>query len=491
MIKSSKLVYFCVLNGSTDLLCSLVVLSYRFLVCILVEILPMKFTRVFFPFAWAALFLAAMSLFTACQDPDSLGLELEDPSDLINTVYTDTITIVSDIVKVDSINTTSASTSTAPFLVVGQMENEYFGKYEAKSYARMIIHENDIEFETAGEPYLLDSVLLRLYVSSVQGDRTTPHRLAVYRNLETLSPDSTFYQFDALQTEIQPIGYATFPDDLDSNNVLNFRMTEAFANELFSKGGAEELTNQEKFVEYFKGVSIRSDEETSNSIVSFDARNILSFLGVYYHLASSDTIPRVRRIANFGAHFCNFSSDLSRSAYLQNLSAAASIPTQSTDNIGMIQAGTGILTRLRFPHLTSFGRDQKVMINRAELALDPIPDYLGNVRSAPPFLYLYYGNAGSSDELFEFSAVTGQPLALMSETNSSQPLAFNYLSGGRAYSTIQLTAYIQRVIDGEIPNSGLILFPSGNTYSLHSVIFGDNKRAQNRLRLKVYYTIAP
>jgi hypothetical protein len=459
--------------------------------CVLVENLLMKFMRFLFPFALLSLFFVAMSLFTACQDPESFGLELEDPSNLINTVYTDTFTIVSDIVKIDSINTTSASTSTAPFLVVGQMENEYFGKYEAKSYARMIIHENNIKFENAGEPYLLDSVLLRLYVSAVQGDRKKPHRLAVYRNLETLSPDSTFYQFDVLQTEAQPIGYATYPDDLDTNNVLSFRLTEAFANELFSKGGADELTNQEKFVEYFKGVSVRSDEETANSIISFDARNILSFLGLYYHLASSDTVARVRRIANFGAHFCNFSSDLSRSAYLQNLSSATSIPTQSTANLGMVQAGTGILTRLRFPHLTSFGRNQKVMINRAELFLDPIADYLGNTHSAPPFLYLYYGNARSSNELFEFSTVTGQPLALMSETNSSQPLAFNYLSGGRAYSTIQLTAYIQRVVKGEIPNSGLILFPSGNTYSLHSVIFGDNQHAKNRLRLKVYYTIAP
>jgi hypothetical protein len=437
--------------------------------------------------------LTALGLFLGgCQAPDDMGLDLEDNNSLIGTYFTDTVTITMDIVKMDTINTTSNIASSSPFWVVGRGQDAYFGTYKAHSYARMILSESNMKFENAaGEPYILDSLLLRLQLGNVLGDRTTPHKLELYRNLQTLSPDSTYYQYDRLQIEEQPLAIAYYPQDLDSNNVLSFKLSEAFAQELFSKGGKDELADQPQFAEFFKGFAIKSASPDANSIISFDVRQIRTFLGMYYHLASSDTVPRLRRIASFGAHFCNFESDLSTSQYLQDLTPETPVVSdERINNLAFVQGGTGILTRIRFPHIADFAQGRKIMVNRAELEIDPLPEHLGNTRTGPPFLYFYHTNRTGTG-LFEINPFTKQPMTLMRETDPTQPLAFVYNSGGRSYTTVQMTAYIQRLIEGAANNNSLIFVPSGNTYSLNSVVMGNNAHTQRRMRLKIYYTEVP
>lgn len=75
------------------------------------------------------LLLGLATLLFACENPKNIGLELQQPQGLVGVVFTDTVTLKTSTVFVDSINTTNSA-----FLLVGQCNDPQMGQLKARSY---------------------------------------------------------------------------------------------------------------------------------------------------------------------------------------------------------------------------------------------------------------------------------------------------------------------------------------------------------------------
>ncbi len=85
----------------------------------------------------------------------------------------------------------------------------------------------------------------------------------------------------------------------------------------------------------------------------------------------------------------------------------------------------------------------------------------------------------------------GGLMFLQDESDPNQFFDFDYLDGGRVYGAARMTSYLQRLIDGEEENNGLIIRAFDYGRSVSRLMFEDNNGQVAPLKLKVYYTVVP
>lgn len=449
--------------------------------------------------------LLAVSLFLfACDDVNKLGLDVQRADQRLSTFYTDTFTIESSVKLIDTINTT-ANNGVARGLV-GTITDSEFGVATSMTFGSFLLPSAGVDFfDELKNPPIYDSLDMLLEFNYAYGDTSKIVTLNVHRLTEAMqATKSNYYNTDKL-----PIGelVGSSKTKIKSGTTVRIKLSDQLGREIISRNGTDDLKIQANFDQFFKGLRI-SAEGVDNLVVGFDPNSVnFTRMRVFYRNLATETVSKSPKNFYFtgvngaGILFNNVQYDLSKTPFLNQLSINRFVPTSRLGNQCFVANGSGMLTLLKFPTVYGFNKDKTVVVNRAELVIEPTTDNFGAGRGnqvMPNLNFIVADTKGNFDRYVDTrnsTGLNGVPRYVLVERgdarNPNSTLFMNYLESGRAYQPVILTSYIQALMNKTLDNTGILVLPSRffSTTSLEKVSFGDGKSPTNTMKLIVYYTM--
>ncbi len=440
---------------------------------------------------WPALkWLGIISLFlSSCDDPKEIGSDLFSVEVGLN--YTDTLTVNSSTVLIDSIYT-GANNS----LLLGSYFHPELGYVTSDVFAQIA----NADTLNSKENSILDSLKMSLVYTNYQGDLTQPQRINVYRLKDSLSRSSSYftnstvaYFPEVLKTHTftpKPLYAKSVNGDSVQYDTLKFHMGLALGKELISKYKDKAISGGgSSFRDFFKGFYFQTAESKKAALLNFSPAyskmtlhwhnpgdTLKYFLNYYFSLSNTYTLE-------FNARFNQIKSK--KVGVLANLvKSGDKISSLKTNNTTYVQSGTGIVTKIDLPYLTKLKGNNDVAVNKAELVFQ------------------------GADNL-DLSQTIGQ-LSLIESDGSNRPLRNTYglkyfvAEGASGVQTatynsftntysFNVTTIMQALLTGNKANLGFLLTPaisadaSGNAkISSESVRFIPLNAL--KAKLKIYYS---
>jgi hypothetical protein len=431
-----------------------------------------------------------LSLFLAsCDTPKEIGDDLFSVEVGLN--YTDTVTIKSSTVLIDSIYTGSPNT-----LLVGSYNHPVLGLAESAVYTQ--VSNIDTLFAKATSVY--DSLTLRLAYSGYQGDTTKTQTLSVYRLLDSLNRGTDYFAGSSVRSDPALLGRHTFAPrpirtkamngDSVRYDTLRFRMSDTFGRELLSKYADTKVAAGSKgFRDYFPGMLFKSTGSTSGAMIGFNpgySRMTLYFHNPgdttkyymdYYFSLSNALYPEL--LARFNQIKSTKTGAL---AALQNPGNIVS--SSATSGITYIQAGTGVATKVEFPYLLNLKGNRNVAVNKAELVLTAAD----NIDLQQTIGQLSIVETNSTNRTLRNSYGLKY---LLSEGGTS--VITSAIDPSSKSYTFNVTTAIQSLLVGKQANTGWLITPAltansaGNTRIINESTRFVPLQAM-KARLKIYYS---
>lgn len=237
---------------------------------------------------WMAGLLLATALFS-CTDPDLIGLEVQPESDriTISSLNQDNVFTVQSIEE-DSIRTDETTKN----LLGAIMTDEVFGEIAASFSTQLLLIEDAVDF---GENPVLDSAVLTLAYDGYYGDTTVAMSVGVYELDESIYLDSTYYSDQEIAAmnlleliQFQPNPNSKVFSETDTVGTPQLRVLMNDLGERILAASADDLSNNENFVTFFKGLQLRvENDNASESVAYFNLKNSHSKFTIYYNDTSS------------------------------------------------------------------------------------------------------------------------------------------------------------------------------------------------------------
>jgi hypothetical protein len=365
------------------------------------------------------------------------------------------------------------STSSASNLLVGTIDDPVVGRLNCQTYFQMVLNNGSISIDTTAR---YDSAILLLDPGYHFGEASGAIRMGVHRLKQGMDPDSTYYVFDELQYDPKPLAEKTFTAEEIQSSELAIRMDE-LGRTLFEDRNREEFfLDNERFLNYFKGLTL-VPKSAENSVVGFlpEDQGNLATTGFYifYTLIEEDTQSFVYK---FPITVENERFNRIQSEPPQPLSRLKTpnlpVNTNETGNLGYIQAGAGLVSRLEFPNVDILRENyNSVIINRAEIRI-PSTEMEVPYYQPPGGLFLFKASETNQIIFFEQSA--------FGEIGTGVRVDNDYI--------VDLTFYVQELVAGRQETSGYLLLPSLNGSTINQFVYSDQKsNASDQIRLLVYY----
>lgn len=426
-----------------------------------------------------------VSFFTSCKKEENIvGKNIIPEGEDIELQYTDTLTLSAFSTKDDSIITDEMSLN-----LLGFVSDPMFGYTQADIYSQFRLTENALDF---GENADLDSIILTLSYKGFFGDTLHPFEIKVYELDESLDIEKNYYSTSTLSYQpdnlTEATSYQCYPkpntinknDSSQTSPIIRIPLKKSFGKAKFmDKSGDDELSNNDKFLAYFKGLLIQAQAISNNgSMVYVDMLDAISSLTIYYHndqktnlkhsFIANKSAERFSAINHFD--YTNANTAIKKQIIEKDYSEAE-------ENL-FVQASGGVKTLIHFPYLQSMFKGKKVMIYKAELVVTRHEgDY--SVFFQPPALDLYYKK---------------------DSTVSTSYYLPDYLMGPEHFGGIynkktneyrfRITQYVQKLLLEETANHPLHLVVKGAaTKANRMMLYGVNpKNNKNRLRLELTYS---
>lgn len=415
----------------------------------------------------------------SCNKPSVVGLSIQPASDKLNVRYTDTITLATQTIHMDSVRSDNSSAN-----LLGSYVDPVFGKTFASFYAQADLQNFNNSFGTSP---VADSMVLFLNYSGYYGDTTTPQAINVYQLNQLLYQDSTYYSNQNFNYINEAIGSAVFyPHPTDSVLVggiyqapqVRIKLYNSVANAILNANTAALATNA-GFISFFNGIYIKPATVSINgkgAILYFDALSVYSGITIYYHNTTSTGLT-FNLVFDGGSatvnHFEHNYQGFPVGQALQTPSLAAT--TLYSQSMG------GVETYIDFPYIKHLLDSGKISINQAELVV------LNSDNSYP---YLYPPAANMI--LYALDSV-GDEISLPDYTISNYVVP---ITNGNEFDFI-LNDYIQRVLNdstttnfanNHITDRGLHLVCSYDAAQANRIILGGPKNPTAPMKLKITYT---
>jgi hypothetical protein len=433
---------------------------------------------------------------TSCEGSSEIGLELQDGSTLVNTLFTDTLTLETSVIRLDSVNSTINNNFSR--LLVGSLKDERFGKSMITAYLQLLppFIQDGSAVQLGDVGAVFDSAVIRMRYELMTGDENKALTFELFE-LEEKIDTITYYTKNTLAMANRPISSTTVVPAQDSLRLLRFR-ADALGSRIFDFSGQDEL-REVNFINFIKGIAVVPSGDDDAFVLGL-FRNTQNFadysLDVYFR-NPNDTISRFQRFT-FARTFYHVETDLSQSK-LAGLEIGGAIPTSALDNEAYVQFASGITTIIRIPHLRSLAADRRFIVNRADLFFEPVLPLITPQNPPPSALSLYPASATGTLQRFGSS---GLPLILLAEGQNQVPVNLRFNPNARTYPVALLTSFTDNIFRGREPNNGLILGPvldafrqsqqepfaehSANRLVLHGP---DASAGEFRMRVRLYYTI--
>lgn len=426
------------------------------------------------------------TVFTSCET-DNLEGDFVVGSDYLSldnkVILIDTLTV-----DVSTINFDSLVTSNQSRILIGNYTDPILGKVKSESYFELTpsnytIGTSSSDVETNN--YVFDSIAVILkYDRYYYGDTTKSQTISVHQLTQKVKPKTDeiyFYNNSTLSYNSTSIGTKTFYPRPIGKDSINIQINATFGNNLFTKLKNNEITNSDEFNDYFKGITIKSTNNSSN-VIGF---NTTAVLRMYYKQTNSgseeNTHTKDFALNDTSKQFNTISLDKT-GTILENLPDSRNkLSSVFTGNSSYIQSGTGLACRIDFPYIKQLKYiAEKGLIVDAKLVIKPIKTSISALYPIKDSLRVY-----KADNLNRISSVlsTSDGSQIYGILNNT-PDEFNENIGYE----INVSSFLSNEITKTSGNlSSLILtFPNINK-GIDRIVLGDQKNTENKLKLKIYY----
>lgn len=423
--------------------------------------------------------LLMLTVFQACDEPDEIGLDLIDWQAGVQS--TDTMHILAYTIPGDSVPTSYGSQG-----VLGVVNDPVFGKMRASVLTQVRLPFPGLDL---GTNPVLDSIQLRLaYSGRYSGDSTAHLALNVYEISEAFPEGDTLYSNFRLdhgharlaRREFNPAPRDTvMVDSIPYPAHFTMRLSNALGNRFINANGTPSFENATNFTDFFKGFYLEVDEEVEGEgmLFNIDLLSTLSSLRLFYHNDDQESqkvndfpINEFARRATYVEHFdYEEAHPLLKAQLLEGNTAAG-------DSLLFVQSLGGVRTSVTIPDLASLGEIQNVAISKARLII-PVADGFSSA-SFPesPRLFLFRMNEnGHAVPLYDMYI--------------GDDYFGGYYDGEEKVYRINITHYVQQIINGVLSNDGLILAIAGASERADRVVLNGPGVAQKPMRLEVVYTV--
>ncbi len=395
----------------------------------------------------------------SCKEPDSIGLNVLPTSDLTSLSTLDTFTLVTKVVKEDSLLSTGNSVN-----MLGELnDNGGFGYAGASFYAKVFLKDNNaVSFGISPQ---FDSLVLTLDYAGYYGDTSCTHNITVYQLQDSIASDSLYYSNKtfALGSVIGTLTTSEIhPNDsilisgVNTDPHLRITLDPVFGNSLM-QGFADNAA----FTSFLKGIYVKDVVPCTGNILYFNLTEAMSKLSLFYNDTVYDfSLSSPNRINHF-------EHDYSTAVFGNVFPVAA-------DNLAYIQSMAGVKTKIEIPFIKSLNADSNIIVNKAELivTLDN-----SSIVTFPANTSLFLVGIDSLGKSY-FT-----PDYIDSQT------AFGGTLTSGTY-TFLLTRYIQQILAGSRSNNGMYLVSPGASVNAYRTIVGGgaNPNPSSKMKLRITYT---
>lgn len=414
---------------------------------------------------------------SSCTKKDDIGKELvELPGDILGVDFTDTFTVVSFSSLVDSF-----STDEIGGFMLGSYYDTEMGVTTTSFYTQIRMVTNDIEY---GSNAVFDSIVLTLGYNFIYGeDSLTPQMVRVYELDEDVYWDSTYHSNDVFQVKSPEIGVANvifnnidsvYEGDEKEKAHLRIRLDDAFGLKIFAKSGQPELSDNDEFLKFIKGLYVTADKMNSpgGAIGGINLLSSLSQMAIYYHDDTSKLVSNFvinensARIQSFNHYDYQ---DASASFINQVINEDSSLGAQRF----YLQSMAGVKAAIRFPYIKELVKDGPIGLNKAELILQP--DLMFMDFEGPPLEIVLVKQTAEGSYVYPKDEDEGETFygGIYDKTTKQY------------YFTI--TRHLQGILTGDEQDYGMYLMVKGGGVLPYRVVFNGSE-ASNRVRLRLYYT---
>ena len=402
-------------------------------------------------------FLITFPIFSACEDPSNLGLELDPNNNQIGVFYQE-IPLTALVIQQDSLITTNPES-----LVFGSDEGDFFGKTEATAYSRLLFNR---DLARPNSTATLDSVRFNFSIRAVNGnDLSTDKTIQVHRLNEQIR-EVNYYNFSSLDYEEEPIFSSSFNFSNRQDTLVFATITEnAFANELFEalKEGSA-FSDIFTFRNFLPGLVFKGGQDENTS---FNARPGNNTGFIFFYKNEGDTISRAYPIAtgvnnNSARHFNQIVNDPTGTPTAQ---ITEKFVAYDLGERAGAKNNTGILVKLDMSALDAFlDTLENVTFNQVTLEMGPLERNVATNRP-PQFLQMFFTNetnrvllgdlgafAVQSDGRPQFDPATGDPFV------GDAPALLAHNRENNIYRQT-ITSHVNAIYRGNLQRRDFILYP--------------------------------
>ena len=420
---------------------------------------------------------------TSCKKvPQHIGSSLQPNSSYIHVAFSGNQNIISDVSRIDSISTKSASLS-----LVGDLNDPHFGNSNLSFYSQIGLTSNSLQW---GDGATSDSIVLQILYGGYYGDTLTPLTIKIHEVTESMSGDSmTYYSNTSFEVGDELANYTFLPrprtrtkmgNDTIGIQVIRIPVDNILGEKLIN-AQTEGFASNDAFMDYFKGIRLSCEPSSgTGSICYFNLLNTNSYLRVYYH-NDHDTTYYDFNVSDKYVRFNHFEHDY------DNAQAPITFNDTAFNEYLYVQSSAGVRSRIQFPELAQWAEDMNtnVLINEAKLTLTGANGLINGVNND--------------------TAIFTQPVQLVvvkaKEDGSysllpDQLVGTNYFGGYYEPETDQvwfrISEYVQDLILAG-PNAedhGLYIYTYSGAFNAKRWIFHgpDSPDTANRIKLDIIYS---
>lgn len=452
------------------------------------------------------LLMIVVALFS-CEDPTTLPVSKVFNGNRLGTIYVDTFSVMTSTVQLDSMLTYGTGT-----MLLGKYRDQDLGTINASTYFQLSYQQsNGTSSWLPDIRSRFDSVsLIMHYDHNYSGDTTKPVTINMYQLSELMTPrlitnvqageykipvspfggTSGFYNSTEFQHYPTPIFSATvkFKPHTDS---LYIKLPNSFGANLFrlaQKDSFNLFSNINNFLSYyFYGIYMNVDPSADACVVGFLTKNMK--IRFYYRSLNGDFYTPTRfdfRIANSTYQFNHIDYDRTGTAFA-SVPKLSAVSTSLTNNVGYVQSGTGLVTRLDFPTLKGFfDLNSGIILSAAELDIYPVQGTYSQDFRPPRYLQLYGTDRSNI------------PIYLPGAIGFNAPAQINYdLEYGNTFYSFSMFSFLYSQLKANTNYiTPLILAPNTSQgSSLQRMYLGDRFKVgtkigsdHSKIKLKIYYT---
>ena len=218
----------------------------------------------------------------SCSDPNTIGLEVQPTSDNIIIGSANFESFNSETESEDSLRTDEPIN-----LILGEINDLDFGVNSSTFYTQILLTENNTDL---GANPIVDSVILSYTYLGYYGDFEEFTNLEVNQISEDIYKDSLYYSnsFEIVIGNMYNVDAFNLSDNSE-DPFLRVKLKDEFGQDILNLG-ADILTDNEAFLQEFKGISVLANAGNTMLYLNPDGTN--SHLKIFYHNdeSSSDTL---------------------------------------------------------------------------------------------------------------------------------------------------------------------------------------------------------